>query len=214
MKTRQSRILLRFALLIAIATSFLCLGGPLADREKSSGQEKELRPETRPDKPSANDLTHARKDSKYKAFFASYDEIIGLYREKQALTNANDPNVARKAKSRLPRIDRKLQRAKRDLYKIAERLRRPLDREHDSIQNRADDYGKKAEEAEKRKLKDRAAKFNEEQDTYNIALGNLQKQIDLINYHLFFDEFEPEGDDLNGKSADDDKKDKGMKRRH
>ena len=218
MKSHFQHFLLKLVLAVAVVAPLLSIGGPLDDRDQSSDRGADLRPEKRPGKPGENDLTNARKNPKFKEFFAAYDEIVGLYREQQALETANDPKEARKAKSKLERVDRKLERAKRDFYKIAEKIRKPLDKDYDKLQERLDDLGKKAEDAEAKKQEDRATKFYQEQGKYTGSHANLKKQIDLINYHLFFDEYEPESladepkDELKDEDKEGGKKERGPKR--
>lgn len=217
MKAPIQYFLLKLIVAVILGVPLLCVCQPLNERNQTDDRGADIRPEKRPNKPNDNELTAARKNAKYKEFFDAYDEIIAMYRERDALEAANDPKEARKAQSKLERVDRKLDRAKRDFYKIAEKLRKPLDKDYEKLQDRLDDLNKKAEDAEARKQDDRATKFYQEQAKYTGTHANLKKQIDLIDYHLFFDEYEPEGlaeapkDKIQFEDKGDGKRERGPK---
>ncbi|MGI5924334.1 MAG: hypothetical protein ACOX9E_10360 [Lentisphaeria bacterium] len=218
MKASIQNFLLKLSLTVALVAPLLCVCQPLNERNQTEDRGAGIRPEKRPNKPNDNELTAARKNAKYKEFFDAYDEIIALYRERDALEAANDPKEARKAQSKLERVDRKLDRAKRDFYKIAEKLRKPLDKDYEKLQARLDDLNKKAEDAEARNQDDRATKFYQEQAKYTGPHANLKRQIDLIDYHLFFDDDETEGlaggrkDEIQFEEKGDGKRERGPKK--
>jgi tetrahydromethanopterin S-methyltransferase subunit G len=210
MKASFSRPILKVALFFAVVVPLGLFAQPmLGDRSQVVDRGAGIRPEKRPVKPSDNDIFKARDNDAYKEFFAAYDDIVNLYRERQVLETANDPKEARRAKQRLERLERRLERGKRDFYKLAEKLRKPMDRDYEKLQERLDDLEKKAKDAEARNLEDRATKFYQEQGKYSGTHANLKKKIDLINYYLFFDEFDPDDGDNEplDKMKDQDKDD-------
>jgi len=132
-------------------------------------------------------LSSARKN--YSELAELYDDLGMLIREKQLLLQETDAKKARKNKREIEKLDKKIYKQKKDLVKTARKLRRPLDRKMEGLQEEKEDYDKKIESAEKSGNEKRVQKIAQEFAKKGNDFESTQRQLDSVNYFLFWDDF-------------------------
>lgn len=159
--------------------------GTDADKEDELFEKLPL-PEKRP-KLVDEILSAARKN--YSELAELYDDLGMLIREKQLLLQETDAKQARKNKREIEKLDKKIYKQKKDLVKTAKKLRRPLDRKMEGLQKDKEDYDKKIESAEKSGNEKRVQKIAQEFSRKGHDFESTQRQLDSVNYFLFWDDF-------------------------
>ncbi len=118
-----------------------------------------------------------------------YDELGGLVREHHFLLQESDEKQARKRQRELEKLDKEIFKLKKELVKEAKKLRRPLDRKLEGYLKEKEAHDKKVESVEKSGNEKRAQKLAQEFARQGPRIEDTQRQIDGINYFLFWDEF-------------------------
>jgi hypothetical protein len=136
-------------------------------------------------------LESFQKNRNNAELLAAYNEQIGLYVERDAIQTANDPKEARRAEEKLKKINSRLDRNKKKLFNIAKKMRRPIDKKYEAVVKKFEGHEEKAKRAEERGQEKMAMKHSQDAAKISQSMISLKNSIDMINYHLFFDEYEP-----------------------
>ena len=152
-----------------------------------------------------------QKNKNNAELLSEYTELVSLFVERDAIQTANDPKEARKAEEKLKKINAKIDKSKRSLFRLAKKLRKPLDKDYEQIVKKFNDFEAKAAKAGERGQDKVQMKYSQEAAKISQSMIGLKNSIDMINYHLFFDEYEPKPEAAADKEDKGDKRDKGDK---
>ena len=136
-------------------------------------------------------LESFQKNKNNAELLAEYNEVISLYVEREAIQTANDPKEARRAEEKLKKINSKIERNKKKLFNIAKKMRKPIDKNYEQVVKKFNEHEEKAKKAEERGQEKVAMKHSQDAAKISQNMINLKNSIDMINYHLFFDDYEP-----------------------
>jgi hypothetical protein len=135
-------------------------------------------------------LESFQKNKNNAELLAEYSELIALYVERDAVQTANDPKEARRAEEKLKKINSKIDKGKRSLFRIAKKMRKPIDKDYEQIVKKFNDFEEKAKKAEERGQEKMVMKYSQEAAKISQSMISLKNAIDMINFHLFFDDYE------------------------
>ncbi|MCK5802920.1 MAG: hypothetical protein KAI66_08815 [Lentisphaeria bacterium] len=174
------RGILGFALLISlVALSPLAQGG-------GTGKKKE---------------TEKKRPKVHKVYLERFQEseknadLVELHTEIQSLHDQNkDLKVeaegkgreARKAKDRIRKNEAKIDKGKRKVVKLVDKKLKKSRKSYAELKRKHDSYKKKAKKAEKGGGD--GTKYHMEAAKFSGRIGGLKRNIDLVEWHLFFEE--------------------------
>lgn len=174
---------------LVLGLMIFCVGTSFCnDDDDRQGFGIEL-PESKP-KPAAASLESFENNKRYAKLFELRAEVIELFREREALNDLADPREAKRAKRKLEQVEQKLYRAKQKFYREAKRIRDPWTKDFEKVDKIYQDLMDKSAKAAEQGNDARSTKFAQEADKHTGKRESLQRNIDLINYFLFFDEYE------------------------
>lgn len=175
-------------------------------------------PEKRP-KVESYTIDSARQSKFYKEIVEAYDSISALHEELRKCQEATgDSKTDRKNKVLAAKVSRKIETEKTNQKRIYVKLKRPLAKEYNDLNDKYDKFHKDAIAAEAIDNTKRAERASQEADKIAEKMDAIKEKIDTLDYFMFYDnpdgdtgEMSEEGDTASAEAKSGDKKGKKSK---
>lgn len=132
-----------------------------------------------------------RKNKKYEKFFQLRNETEKLFKERELYLSKTNPKEVRHYKPKIESLEKRIPKMRKKFYQEARRMRQPMEKDLAKLKAMYDDLTDKASKAEKAGNDSKAMKFSQDADKYTGKIADLEKNINILNSFLFFDEFAP-----------------------